>query len=51
MRIVLIDIEDLNTRYNQCYDEDIMYGSVQRLVIEDYNPLQPSAGTATYLDK
>ncbi len=44
-------IEDLNTRYNQCYDDDIMYGSVQRLVIEDYNPLQPSAGTATYLDK
>ena len=44
-------INDLNTRYSQCYDEDIMYGSVQRLVIKDYNPLQPSAGTAEYLNQ
>ena len=43
-------IEDLNTRYNQCYDDDIMYGSVQRLVIKDYDPLHPSAGTAEYLN-
>ena len=44
-------IEDLNTRYNQCYDDDIMYGSVQRLVIKDYDPLNPSAGTPEYLDQ
>ena len=43
-------IEDLNTRYNQCYDDDISYGSVRRLVIEDYDPLHPSAGTVTWLD-
>ena len=44
-------INDLNTRYNQCYDDDIMYGSVQRLVIKDYDPLHPSAGTPEYLNQ
>ena len=44
-------IEDLNTRYNAAYDADIESGSVKRLVIEDYDPLHPSDGTATYLDK
>ena len=44
-------IEDLNTRYNDAYDADIASGSVKRLVIEDYDPLHPSAGTATYLDE
>jgi len=44
-------IEDLNTRYNQAYEDDIASGTVQRLVIADYDPLHPSAGTATYLDK
>ncbi len=44
-------IEDLNTRYNAAYDEDISLGFIQRLVIADYNPLQPSAGTVTWLDK
>lgn len=44
-------IEDLNTRYNEAYDADIESGSVKRLVIEDYDPLHPSDGTATYLDK
>lgn len=44
-------IEDLNTRYNEAYEADIESGSVQRLVIEDYDPLHPSAGTATYLDE
>lgn len=43
-------IEDLNTRYNQAYDEDIAAGSVKRLVIADYDPMTAS-GTATYLDK
>lgn len=44
-------IEDLNTRYNQAYEDDIASGSVQRLVIADFDPMNPSAGTATYLDK
>lgn len=44
-------INDLNTRYNAAYDEDIAIGSVQRLVIADYDPLHPSAGTVTWLDK
>ncbi len=44
-------INDLNTRYNAAYDEDISYGSVKRLVISDYDPLHPSAGTVTWLDK
>ena len=44
-------IEDLNTRYNTAYEADIASGSVARLVIADYDPLHPAAGTATYLDK
>ena len=42
-------IEDLNTRYNAAYDEDIELGFVQRLVIADYDPLHPSLGTGSYL--
>lgn len=44
-------IADLNKRYNEAYDEDILTGSVKRLVIADFDPLHPAAGTATYLDK
>lgn len=44
-------IEDLNTRYNAAYDDDVSLGFIQRLVIEDYDPLHPSAGTVTWLDK
>ena len=44
-------LEDLTTRYNQAYDEDIASGSVKRLVIADFDPMNPAAGTATYLDK
>ena len=44
-------IEDLNTRYNAAYDEDISLGFVQRLVIADYDPLHPSAGTVTWLSE
>lgn len=44
-------IEDLNTRYNAAYEADIASGSVLRLVVADYDPLHPAAGTATYLDK
>ena len=44
-------IEDLNTRYNDAYDADIASGSIQRLVIEDFDPLHPNDGTVTYLDE
>ena len=44
-------IEDLNTRYNAALDADVASGSVQRLVIKDYDPLHPSAGTAEYLSE
>lgn len=44
-------IEDLNTRYNEALEADIASGSVQRLVIADYDPLHPSEGTITYLDQ
>lgn len=44
-------IEDLNTRYNAAYDEDISLGTIQRLVIPDYDPLHPSAGTVEWRDQ
>lgn len=44
-------IEDLNKRYNDALDADVASGTVKRLVIADYNPLKPSEGTVTYLDK
>ena len=44
-------IEDLNTRYNEALEADIASGATKRLVISDYDPLHPSDGTITYLDK
>ena len=44
-------INDLNTRYNAAYDEDISLGFIKRLVIPDYDPLHPSAGTVEWQDK
>ncbi|MDD2214741.1 MAG: extracellular solute-binding protein [Oscillospiraceae bacterium] len=44
-------IEDLNTRYNDALDSDVANGSIKRLVIKDYDPLHPSAGTAEYLSE
>lgn len=41
-------IEDLNTRYNEALESDIASGTTQRLIIKDYDPLNPSAGTAEY---
>lgn len=42
-------IEDLNTRYNEALERGLANGSCTRVVIEDYDPLHPSAGTITYL--
>ncbi len=44
-------IEDLNTRYNEALEADVASGATKRLVISDYDPLHPSDGTITYLDK
>lgn len=44
-------IEDLNTRYNSALDADVASGTVKRLIIKDYDPLHPSAGTSTYETK
>lgn len=44
-------IEDLNTRYNDALEADIAAGTTKRLVIADYDPLHPSAGTSEWLDK
>lgn len=43
-------IEDLNTRYNAALENDIKLGKVKRLVIKDFDPMNPSAGTVEYLD-
>lgn len=42
-------IADLNKRYNEALDQDVKSGSVTRLVIKDFNPLDPGKGTAEYL--
>lgn len=44
-------IEDLNTRYNAALERGIENGTTTRLVIKDFNPLKPSAGTNEYLTK
>ena len=44
-------INDLNTRYNEALEADIASGSAQRLVIKDYDPMHPSAGTAEFLSE
>lgn len=43
-------IADLNTRYNDALERGLQNGSCQRVVIEDYDPLNPNAGTITYQD-
>lgn len=42
-------IADLNKRYNDALEKGLKNGSCTRLVIEDYDPLHPSAGTYKYL--
>lgn len=42
-------INDLNARYNAALESAISSGSSKRLVIEDFDPLHPSAGTCKYL--
>lgn len=42
-------IADLNKRYNAALEKGLKNGSCTRLIIEDYDPMNPSAGTYTYL--
>ena len=42
-------IEDLNTRYNDALERGLANGSCTRLVIKDFDKLNPSAGTCEYL--
>lgn len=44
-------IEDLNTRYNAALERDVASGAVQRLIIADYDPMHPDAGTVEYLSE
>lgn len=44
-------IKDLNTRYNDALAKGLEIGSCKRVVVKDFNPLKPSSGTVTFLDK
>lgn len=44
-------IAALNKTYNDALDKEVKMGKTKRLVIKDYDPLNPSAGTVEYLDK
>lgn len=43
-------IEKLNQTYNAALDKDVKMGKTKRLVIKDYDPLNPGAGTVEYLN-
>lgn len=42
-------IADLNTRYNAALESGLANGSCKRVIVENYDPLHPSAGTVTYV--
>lgn len=44
-------IENLNRTYNEALDSAVAMGKVKRLVIKDFDPLNPNTGTAEYLDR
>jgi len=44
-------IADLNERYNMALDNDVQSGKIKRLVIKDFDPLHPNAGTIEYLSE
>lgn len=44
-------IAQLNKTYNEALDREASMGKVKRLVIADFDPLKPSSGKFTYLDK
>ncbi len=44
-------IAKLNQTYNDALDKEVKMGKTKRVVIKDYDPLHPGAGTVEYLDK
>ena len=44
-------LSDLTKRYNDALDRDVKLGKIKRLVIKDFDPMKPGAGTIEYLDK
>lgn len=42
-------IADLNKRYNEALDHDVSMGKIKRLIIKDFDPMHPNAGTVEYL--
>lgn len=44
-------IEKLNQSYNDALDKEVKMGKTKRLVIKDYDPMNPGAGTAEYLEQ
>lgn len=44
-------IEMLNKTYNDALDKEVKMGKTKRLVIKDYDPLHPNAGTVEYLEQ
>lgn len=44
-------LADLTKDYNEALDNEVKMGKVKRLVIKDYDPLNPTGGTFEYLDK
>ena len=44
-------IADLNKRYNEALEKDLKLGKVKRVVIANYDPLNPNAGEISYLTK
>lgn len=43
-------IADLNKRYNNALEQDIKLGKIKRIVIKDFDPLNPGSGTIEYTE-
>ena len=41
----------MNKIYNEALDRDVKAGKVKRLVIKDFDPMKPLAGTLEYLSE
>ena len=44
-------IDNLNETYNKALDDAVAMGKVQRLVIKDFDPMNPGTGTVEYLSE
>jgi len=41
----------MNKIYNEALDRDVKSGKIKRLVIKDFDPMKPLAGTLEYLSE